>query len=729
LQIDSPFEMNDWGISKFLKTIMGIQVITLFFITLNQVGLGVPPLVLIFGIIYIAILPGIVLLRVLRLHKLGAVKTLLYSVALSLGFQMFLGFLLNEIGPLVGVSEPISILPLISASFILVTSLGLLSYLRDKNFVNPKKICLNREWLFPAFTLCILPFLSVLGATLMNLYSSNTLTLILLIILSAVPVLVVFNLIPKRTYPIAILTISISLLFYSSLISSHLLGWDINVEYYFAELVKTNSYWNLTLPLSYNAMLSITMVGPIFSNICSLSIVWVFKIIYPLIFSLVPLVLFKTFQEQTDDKIAFLSCFFFMASYVFFSNMIQLARQEIASLFLALLILLMIDKKLEGKKRAFLFITFGFMLVVSHYSLFFVYAFFFVTILIIQTILNSKSIRMLGNRFFIGLHKSPPRLPIFEVDFIRPIFFLPIAVFALIWYTLVSGSIIINQILEFLSRIANNILINLFNAKSVQGLNLLVTETYSPLHAVNKILYLLFEGSIIIGVVFSFLRYRNLRFRKEYLLFSISGLIIVFASLSVPYFSSALGSDRLYHITLFILAPFCVIGFIAFFEGLNKVLSRKIGELRINSLKIISILLAAFLLFNSGFVYEIAKDNSASISLNNTHDYPRFNDGEVQGAEWVTSKSGNSTIYGDTYGRLLLYEFAFWRVNVFWGETGKLPENVYVYLRSLNGKGTVMESESASTNVYTYLPTSQFYNESLSIKNKIYDNGFAQVYL
>jgi uncharacterized membrane protein len=42
-----------------------------------------------------------------------------------------------------------------------------------------------------------------------------------------------------------------------------------------------------------------------------------------------------------------------------------------------------------------------------------------------------------------------------------------------------------------------------------------------------------------------------------------------------------------------------------------------------------------FILFNTGFIYEILNDNSNSISLNKNLDYPLYSDSEVQGLLWA----------------------------------------------------------------------------------------------
>jgi len=75
----------------------------------------------------------------------------------------------------------------------------------------------------------------------------------------------------------------------------------------------------------------------------------------------------------------------------------------------------------------------------------------------------------------------------------------------------------------------------------------------------------------------------------------------------------------------------------------------------------------------------------------------------------------------------LLYEFAYWNVSVFWGNTNELPKNAMVYLRSLNVEGKIIQSPANSYN-YTDLTASPFFNKEVAEKNRIYDDGGAAIY-
>ena len=211
-----------------------------------------------------------------------------------------------------------------------------------------------------------------------------------------------------------------------------------------------------------------------------------------------------------------------------------------------------------------------------------------------------------------------------------------------------------------------------------------------------------------------------MKFGKEYKAFALINLAWLLAAIAVPYFASSLNTTRLYQITLFFLAPFCVIGGRATFNKIKKVSGTRLGENSMkDSLKLLSIFFAIFLLFTSGFIYEVAKDNPSTISLDKTMDYPRFNDKEVHAAKWLVDISDSYPIYADRFGWLLLYGFGHWRVRTFSAETEELPFGAYVYLRNLNQKGFITEFNENKIYIYLELQNSTFYNNVITNKNKI----------
>ena len=742
MQLNNPLQMNDWEIKKFLNVVLAVQTALWGVVGLDAIGLQIPILRQLIGFIYLTFVPGIIILRILKLHKLGNIETLLYTVGLSIATLMFMGLFMNTVYPVFGISGPISLVPLIITISAVVLALCVLSYVRDKDFSDPSYIDVGDVLSPPALFLCLIPFLSIFGTYLVNFHHNNFILIFLILILALMVVLIAFDkFIPKNLYPLAVFVIAISLLYHASLISIYLWGRDIHIECYLSNLVMWNSCWDSTIPLTYNAMLSIVMFAPIFSNICGMSLTWVFKIIYPLVFALVPLGLYRVFQKQTNDKIAFLSCFFFMSVSTFYRDALQVARQEIAELFFVLLILSMIDKNMDKMKRSFLFIVFGISLTVSHYGTSYIYMFCLISAWLILIFMDSPAAQKLGDNFhakFGRKREKPANNPnSLKVDrTISSTFVLRFITFTLAWYMYVSASAAFDVIVRIGNHMATNTF-ELFNPEEVQALHM-IGMTMSPLHSITKYLHLITMFFISIGILALLLKRSGTKFEKEFSTFSLMFFAICLVSLAVPYTSRAIGTSRAYHITLFFLAPFCVIGGITVFRMMSRVVRASwTDQSRRNSLKVLSVFFAIFLLFNSGLVYEVAKDDPTSISLNSTITHPRFqfNDQEAYGAQWLVNMAENeSNIYVGDLGRFIIYDFVRDKnkVKVFNNETGRISHNSYIFMGLLNVREdevvVVNREAKGYSRTYPKLSNSTFYNKVIIRANKIYDNGNAQVY-
>lgn len=599
--------MNDWRIGKFLLVILSVQLALLGSIGIENIGLHIPLLRQLIGFIYLTFIPGIIILRILKLHDLDSLETLLYAVGLSLATLMLSGLLLNTLYPLFGLSRPISLINLLITISGVVIILCVICYKRDSDFFADNLINLKDVLSLPALFLYLLPFFTILGTYSVNYKKSNFLLMFMIVLIALIVFFIGFDIfIPKKLYSLAVYLISFSLLFHNALISDYIWGWDIHFEYYYSNLVLKNSLWNSTIYGNVNAMLSIVMLAPIYSIITGLSLTWVLKIIYPLIFSLVPLGIYRIFQKQIGDKIGFLSVFFCISFFTFYTEMLALARQQIAELFLILIILLIIDKKMIKMKRSMLYIIFSFSIIVSHYGIsyiFMVLLIFVWSLFYLFTKYRSKEIKGDINSKFVLLY----------------------VILTLAWYMYISNSSALSTIVHIGSQISDSVYSDFLDPVSVEPINqkerlestsIILKQTISPLHEMGKYIHLISQFFIVVGIVAILLKRSKIKFENEYIAFSFGNLLILLASLSIPYFASSLNTTRLYQITLIFLAPFAVIGGIIIFNMISKIVMRSWNERPDrSSIKIMFIFFTIYFLFNSGFVYEITKDNPESISL------------------------------------------------------------------------------------------------------------------
>lgn len=737
MQVSSPFTANDWSIRSFLLTVALVQL-SVFIL----VALDVPVLRQLVTLFYLVFVPGLLLLRTFRIHKLGNVETPLYAAGLSIATLMFIGFLINTLFPTLGFDAPISLLPVTVVLAVFVAVFSVLSYVRDKNFSDTEKWDCDQILSAPYLFFILLPFVSIIGTYLMNAFTINlVLVILLLAVACAFIVLISSRIIPTQVYPLAVFSISLSLLLHWSLISSFLTGYDVLAEYFSAHLVVQNAVWDPSILGQYNGVLSVVMLAPLVSLLCNLSLVSVFKITYPVLYSLVPVALFWLYKKQTDDKVAFVAVAFILSLVSFYEVMPMLARQEIAEIFLVLSLLLVVDQKIETATKSGLFIIFLAALAVSHYSISYIFILVLVTALLILSLQKDgslvkskpKPISSFSNEDQAG--GSIKRHIRTRESLVTVALSLIFIVCVLSWYTYVAGGSAILDLWALSEKISGSISTDILNPSTSQGTALLLNQPMSPLHALTKYLYLVSLGLIIIGLLATWRR-PTMRLNREISAFYPPICALLVAGIVVPYVSGALQTERLLHIGLLFVAPLFALGALAVggIASAARVRRRTVSEnTRKRVLGGLSVFLALFLLLNSGLIYEVAHDNPTSIALNKTVAYPIFNDMETTATLWLQKETlPDARIYTDAYHYSLITTIKP-QMNVpqlsasSADSASKLPRNNYIFFGTTNvaNKELYLVQYSAN-NIPSYVNVSAFkisQNRSL-----LYANGGTQVY-
>ncbi len=692
MKIINPFKMANWELNRFTLTVLLIQISIFILTGLDQIGIQIPLLRQLVAIIYLTFIPGIIIIRILKLRNLGTVESLLYAIGLSIASLMFIGLLVNALYS-VGINNPISLTPLLISISIFIFILLIISLIRDDGF--KKYDYLNKEDIISPWPLFLfsIPFFVIIGTYLVNFYNVVAFIMLMVILISSIPILITFNRIPKKLYPLTIFVVAISLLYHTALISKFIWGYDVILEYHYADIVLKNSFWDPKLISSYNGVLSIVMLLPIYSIISNLSLDTIIKVIYPFIYSFVPLGLFLLFKKQTESyKLSFLSVFLFMALMSFFMEKVSLARQEIAELFLVLLFIVLFSKDI--KYKWILYIIFGVSLMVSHYSIIFMYTFLFFGVWLSLVILRSRKIKNLINRIFIK--SSIPRsnnfldvTMVYNINkdvnredqgymqrfgyFLKEILFnyekntkigiflvIFLLVTSVLWYNFYvsSSHTFINLTALFKSILLN--ITDLLNPESSQGLNEIVKAYSSPARMVMKYLYLITQFLTVIGflsVVF-FRRYKY-KFEDSFIAFSFFNLIILFASVVLPNLAGSFNASRFFSVALIFLAPFFIIGSavtLKFVVNKIKPLKYKYSEF---SLKPLGVFLTIFLLFNSGVATELAGDYSTSMVFDKK-DWVFFfkHDQDTASSQWL-AKNRSGRVYGDYFSSISFMNYGY----------------------------------------------------------------------
>ena len=169
-------------INNYLILII-LQITFIIVISLAAFGIDIPVVRQIIGFIYLTFIPGHLILRALRIRDIPLANALLYSVGLSLAFIMVVGFVANLALPPLGITNPISFLPITISIIFTVSILGVIVVIKEREAkVITWDIKKARQYLLPALILLLIILLCAFSALLLAVFINIKLTLIMMLI-------------------------------------------------------------------------------------------------------------------------------------------------------------------------------------------------------------------------------------------------------------------------------------------------------------------------------------------------------------------------------------------------------------------------------------------------------------------------------------------------------------------------------------------------------------------
>ena len=118
---------------------------------------------------------------------------------------------------------------------------------------------------------------------------------------------------------ISLYMIGLGLILMHSLTSSHLIGRDVFQEFNCFQLTLTNFHWNIdNFYNPYNACISITILPTIYAVLTNLNGEYVFKLLFALVGSILPLMVYKIATKYlTKKNMHFASLLFYFPSFLY----------------------------------------------------------------------------------------------------------------------------------------------------------------------------------------------------------------------------------------------------------------------------------------------------------------------------------------------------------------------------------------------------------------------------
>jgi len=355
------FDKNIWFFS-YIILLLGIFYLSIFY--------KIPFIRSLLGLIILCILPGYLICVLFEIKKVTDIyENFLYSIGISIVFDLLFGLLMNSLLPLFGLN-PLSFQNIQSAFFVIVlVLLALILYLQkvpEISFNFPKFLKIEKILLSITFAMlsCIL-----IGIYLINYNITN---LFLIFSFFLIPMLLIFLIIfynnsIKHIYPFIILLISFSLLMTLELRSNYIIGIDMHEEYYFFISTLSHALWIPDPLYLLSASISISILPTIFEIFLDIDPQLLFKILYPLLFSIVPLIIYVIARNYLDELLAVFASCYYMFQALFISSQ-DTSRTPIGIFFFALAILILCNNELQNWKKYMLFMLFIAGTILSHYT-------------------------------------------------------------------------------------------------------------------------------------------------------------------------------------------------------------------------------------------------------------------------------------------------------------------------------------------------------------------------
>lgn len=717
--------------AKFLVCFFLLQLVVII-----TMFLDIPVVRQVIGFLFYTFIPGYLIIKLLNINRKNKTESVLFSLGLSLAFLILLGILVNSLATIKIISQPLLENPLSIVINAVLSIIALSNYFINRNNQNDNDA--NKKSFFSLIPFLILPILSIIGVVF-STYTGNTLLLIISFIsIPAILFIAVFSTKLNSYYSPLIISIALALLLSTTLASMYMYGYDINLEFNIFKATQIAGYqdWfsaNYFEQFAYGSMASITILPTLFSNLLNLDPSIVFKILYPLLVSFLPLTLFELYQVQWGKKFSFISTIFFIINFTYFDVLTAHAKQMIGEIFYALtfLILIRMDKN-ESKNNWILLLFFIFALAVSHYSMNYLFLF------------------LVFSTWFFGriiYRKSYFKIQAATIAFATCISFL--------WYLYVNTGPFTKLTNTLRSSIVG-FLTELFSTTSRGGIiqeALGLTASPTPIHELGRYVHNLTTVLILIGFFYLLAIRKREKIDPEYFIITTVNVGLLLAAVILPRFANFLEVARLYHIVLMFLAPLFVLGAYSLSMTILTLgkSEKKTKQKDIICLFLTSLIIVTFFLFQSGLVYEITNDpEPSSIALSKKkldNSYAVIHEKDVFSAYWISNYGDITNIitYADTvslYQVLTSYStvprlmtsilFNSTWINLYQGlpfdySTGITTDITYVYLRQQNLKNGYI-TYNMGTNQTFLLNELPVFNTTDFVNNRIYSNGASEIY-
>jgi uncharacterized membrane protein len=310
------------------------------------------------------VVPGSLLLRALGIVLDGA-RWLVSAVGASIALLTFMVLAVNQLLPLFGNDRPLTTGPLLIGLNVLLVALAAGCLIVRAGLPRP------RIEAPPVAALTLLaPLLAAAGVERIDNAKGITLLVVSLSAsgLAMLAVLLLRGASARRAAPWVLYSAFLALLLSYSMHGPSLYGFDIQQEFGTFEATHAAAHWVVMPGNAYDAMLSISALPTALAELTGFGDAWIFKIVYPVLFGLMPVGVYVLATRWLRPKTAFLGASLVVLQATLVPEIPALARQEIGLLLFIALLLVAFTPGLPRRRSQLLLLVLAIGLVLSHYS-------------------------------------------------------------------------------------------------------------------------------------------------------------------------------------------------------------------------------------------------------------------------------------------------------------------------------------------------------------------------
>lgn len=506
--------------------------------------------------------------------------------------------------------------------------------------------------------------------------------------------LVAFGKVNRKAYPYLLYGIAAGMVLMTTLAGPHLVGSDIHIEYYYAQLYSGGDVWPSLWHIVQETAIANTVIAPLIYKVLHIPLFWVYKLVFPLMFASVPVILYLIYRKWLSERNAFLAAMFFIAFPAFLLELPTIARQMVAEVFLVAFLYLVLVSSLRLRYKVPLVTCCGMLTILAHFATGVIFLIIIGVGFLVKPFLRIKE----------GL---PTRVMgvVLVVLLVGSVAYFSNAASGAMAYKL--GGLydsFVPEEYELNVRMAPK---NMAAPQPIENTIYDPTEVEEPVEPApggsKPPWYARYETLMKMGLGFDFLETSALgklfrilqwlvlllipiglwllRKQRGYWLFA-SGAIFVLALCLIPGFSSILNISRFFQVALFLLAPALVVG------GLWVCRKPQILTL---------VVLIPYFLLTSGFIFEVTQQKDVSkpnipysiaLSDHRIDLSATFTKNDIKVRDWIAENKTTFPLYADQFGALFIAEKIGQRPDI----SNKLPRTVgkeldapcYVFLRERN---------------------------------------------